>query len=226
MSKILTKEHYLKKAQTWDEQIFAKTLQSKQRAWLLTSVSLGLLGLSLAAHLLILPLKSYEPYVITVDRQSGYAELSRKLESGPLSQEQAITESNLVRYVSAREQYNPALLKENYGFVAAVSTHKALSEFKELWSASSEHNPSKIFGMNASIDIQIKSVSLLSDNLASVRFIKLKNTLEQTSSSHWNAIIEFRYSDKPLKMLARFQNPLGFEVTSYRINPETMEISQ
>lgn len=226
MSRIFSKEDYFRKTKTWDEEILAKTLQSKQRAWLLTSVSFALLGLSLASHLFILPLKSYEPYIITVDRQSGYAELSRKLESGPLSQEQAVTESNLVRYVSAREQYNPALLKENYGFVATISTNKALSEFKELWSASSEQNPSKIFGMNTSIDIRIKSVSLLSDNLASVRFIKLKSALEQSSSSHWNAIIEFRYSDKPLKMLERFKNPLGFEVTSYRINPETMEISQ
>jgi type IV secretion system protein VirB8 len=226
MNKAITKERYFKKAHNWDEEILAGTLQSKNRAWLLTFSSMGLLGLSLSAHLFILPLKSYEPYVITVERQSGYAELSRKLERGPLSQERAITESNLVRYVVAREQYNPALLRENYTYVSAMSTNNALGEFKKLWSASYEQNPSKLYGNNASVDIRIKSVSLISENLASVRFIKTKTALDQETASHWNAIIEFGYSEKPLKMLERFQNPLGFEVISYRTNPETREISQ
>ncbi|MCF6319174.1 MAG: threonine synthase [Proteobacteria bacterium] len=201
----------------------ANAIQSKNRAWIIAFCSMGLALLSLATLILILPLKTFEPYVVTVDQSTGYVEVIKGLQAGDLSEDQAITQSNLVRYVSAREQYNPAVLEKNYDFVSLMSGGKAAKEFQQLWAGSNPDNPSIKLGRGAYIDIKIKSVSFLNDKTASVRFLREHRENDRVRISHWNAIIEFQYSQKPMRMSDRFSNPLGFQVISYRVNPEVLE---
>lgn len=184
---------------------------------------MGLALLSLVTLTLILPLKTFEPYVVTIDQSTGYVEVLKGLQAGELSEDKAVTQSNLVRYVSAREQYNPAILKKNYDFVALLSGGTATKEYQKLWAGNNPDNPSVKLGRDSSIDIKIKSVAFLNDKTASVRFLREHRDHDRIRISHWNAIIEFQYSQKPMRMSDRFSNPLGFQVTNYRINPEVLE---
>ena len=223
MSKLSEFENYMKAGDTWDREIFANIQQSRNRAWLLSFVCMGIAILSLITLVLILPLKTFEPYVVTVDRSTGYLEVTKGLSQGNLTQDEAITEANLVKYVASRESYNPVILRENYDFVSLLSTGKALTEFRSLWDGKNPNNPSIIYGRQKSIDIKIQSVSFITDNTASIRFLREVHENNQIKTSSWNAVIEFQYSQKPLKMADRFSNPLGFQVLSYRINPEVLE---
>jgi len=216
-------KEYFADGKTWDQEVIATIHQSRNRAWILTFFSMTIAVLSLAALLVLLPLKTFEPYVITVDRATGYTEITRNLNQGNLSQDEAVTQSNLVRYVSARESYNPSILRENYDFVAIMSDGKASQEFQKLWEGQNSDNPSIKYGKKSSIDIKIKSVSFLNDRTASVRFVRELRENDQLKSSDWNSIIDFQYTQKPMKMADRFSNPLGFKVTSYRVNPEVLE---
>ena len=217
------REHYYDKASTWDQEIIANALLSKKRAWIFAFLCMGLAVLSLLTLILILPLKTFEPYVVTVDRSTGYLEVAKGLNDLTLSQDEAVTEANLVKYVSLREQYNPAILKQNYETVEIMSAEQALKEYQELWAASNSNNPSVKLGRKASIDIKIKSVSFINDKTASIRFLREVRENDRVKTSHWNAVIQFRYSQKPMQMKDRFSNPLGFQVTTYRVNPEVLE---
>lgn len=214
---------YFNKGKSWDEEIIAGALTSRKRAWMITAIALVISTLSLSALILLLPLKTFAPYVITVDKHTGYVEMTRGLVSGAMSEDEAITESYLVRYVSMREGYNSATLENNYSTVSLMSADDALKDYKHLWSAANPDNPSIKLGPDKSISIRIKSVSFISDTIASVRFIKTTHSTEQKSEMHYNAVIAFRYTDEPMQMKDRFENPLGFQVTSYRINPEVPE---
>lgn len=216
-------EEYFKAGETWDREVFSNMQQSRNRAWLLSFISMGIAILSLLTLVLILPLKTFEPYIVTVDRSTGYLEVTKGLVAGNLTQDEAITEANLVKYVSARESYNPAILRENYDLVSLLSTGKALGEYRSLWDGKNPNNPSIVFGKQTNIDIKIQSVSFISDKIASVRFLRELHESNQIKTSRWNAVIEFQYSQKPLKMADRFSNPLGFQAVSYRINPEVLE---
>jgi len=217
-------DDYFKIAQSWDEQINGALRSSKNRAWLIALFCMGITSLSLIALLLLLPLKSFEPYVLSVDRQTGYVEMTKGLYAGNLSEDEAVTQSNLVRYVSARESYNHSILRENYDFVVLLSEGTALTAFQKLWNAQNPDNPSVKLGKKAAVDIRIKSVSLLNNKTASVRFLREQHDNELVTITHWNAIINFHYAQKPMKMADRFSNPLGFKVTNYRINPEGLEM--
>ena len=217
------REEYYKQGATWDQEIIANALLSKKRAWIFAFLCMGISVLSLLTLILILPLKTFEPYVITVDRSTGYLEVAKGLNDTTLSQDEAITEANLVKYVSLREQYNPAILEQNYEAVSMMSDEKALKEYRELWAETNPNNPSRRLRNKGSIDIKIKSVSFITDKTASVRFLREVRENDRTKVSEWNAVIQFRYSQKPMQMKDRFSNPLGFQVITYRVNPEVLE---
>ena len=215
-------DNYLKEAKEWDVQIHGNLESSKNRAWVVAALSMGIAICSIICLMLLLPLKSYEPYVITIDKNTGYTQVVRSLEKGSLSEDQAITESNLVRYVSMRESYNPHILKENYKSIALMSDKGALQEFEELWSGENPKNPSKLLGHKGTIDVKIKSVSMLNDTTAQVRFLTEKRRQERITLAHFSAIVKFQYTQKPMKMIERFANPLGFQVISYRKSQELL----
>jgi len=216
-------KQYFEDGKTWDQEIFANMHQSRNRAWLVATFCMATSMILAFAIIIMLPLRTFEPYVVTVDKSNGYVEVTRGLNAGNLTQDEAITQSNIVRYISARESYNPAVLREDYDFVALMSGGQALKEYQQLWAGKNPDNPSVKLGQKASIDIKIMSVAFLNDKTATVRFQREQRENDQTRISQWNAVIEFKYVQKPMKMDDRFYNPLGFQVMTYRLNPEVLE---
>lgn len=216
-------QKYFGHGETWEQEIIANAIQSRNRAWIMSFFCMGFAVLAVGALLLLLPLKTFEPYVVTVDRGTGFLEVTKGLYQGNLTEDEAITQSNLVKYVSLRESYNPSILRENYDLVSLMSQGIALKEFQQLWNGENPDNPSVVYGRKAAIDVKIQSVSFLNDKTASVRFQRELKENNQTKVSYWTAIIDYQYTQKPMKMADRFLNPLGFQVTSYRINPEVLE---
>lgn len=214
---------YFENGATWEHGVYANLEASRKRAWIVAFLSLGLAFACVLCLILLLPLKTFEPYVVTVDQSSGYTEITRPLKQGAISEQTAITESNLVRYVTLRESYNPHITRENYSLVALLSDQKALQEYEELWNENNPENPSRIAGGKGTTDVKIKSVSPLNDETSQVRFMTRTRKENRVYESHWNAIITFRYTQKPMKMLERFDNPLGFQVISYRKSQEILE---
>ena len=220
------RDQYFKDGKTWEQEVYANIRASRNRAWFVAFGSMGLALLSLTALLCLMPLKTVEPFVVTVDRATGYMEMAQGLYKGNLTEDEAIAQSNLVRYVSLRESYNPSILRENYEQVSLMSQGKALQEYQHLWDGENPENPSKILGRRSSMEVKVQAISFVTDNIASVRYVQELYEDSKVKKSYWTAIVGFQYVQKPEKMADRFNNPLGFQVTSYRKNPETMESVQ
>lgn len=218
-------ETYYENGQSWEAHIYQSIKSSRNRAWALTFISMSIALVSVLALTMLLPLKTFEPFVVSVDRNTGYLEVTKGLYSSHLSEDEALTQANLVRYLSARESYNPvqSVLRQNYDLISLLSSGSALKEYQDLWDGKNPENPSVKLGHKNVIDIKIQSVSFLNEKVASIRFIKELHEANLTHTSIWNAVLEFQYVQKPMKMIDRFSNPLGFQVISYRINPEVME---
>ena len=80
--------------------------------------------------------------------------------------------------------------------------------------------PVSNLAVNASI--QIVNVSFVAKNVAQVRYIKTERKGGAETQSRWVATIEFRYVSQPASEEARGVNPLGFQVTNYRNDPEAI----
>ncbi|HMN71555.1 MAG TPA: VirB8/TrbF family protein, partial [Rhodoblastus sp.] len=66
--------------------------RSRAGAWGVAAAALTLAVLALAALVMLLPLKTFEPYMIVVDKTTGFTEIARALDmSGKLDQKNALT---------------------------------------------------------------------------------------------------------------------------------------
>ena len=212
---------YFTEAQSWEADIARRNRNSRAIAWIIASVMTVVALLALATLAMLVPLKSYEPYMVVVDKTTGFVEVKRPMAEGVLTQDEAVTTFNVVRYVKARETYDPKALKDNFDIAQLLGTGDASRELTEIFSPANPKNPIKLLGMNTIVATTIKSVTFPNNRTALVRFSTEEKSQTNTVVRHWVSLIRFRYTSTPMKNEYRFENPLGFQVTEYRRDQET-----
>ncbi|RUU73550.1 MULTISPECIES: virB8 family protein [unclassified Mesorhizobium] len=217
----LVDQHYYRAGATWEDDTHRSLRRSRTLAWLVSGAASVVAGLSLLTLVLILPLKQFEPYVIEVDKTTGYLEVARALKPGDLSQNEAVTAANLVRYIRAREIYDAREIKQNYDLAQLYSTGTAARDLTWAYTPSNAQSLDKVYGRNVTISVDVKSVSLLNNTTASVRFSTTTRRENSSMTDNWVAVVKFRYTTTPIKNEWRFDNPLGFQVIEYRRDQES-----
>jgi len=212
---------YFTEGQSWEADIARRNRNSRAIAWIIASVMTVIALLALATLAMLVPLKSYEPYMVVVDKTTGFVEVKRPMAEGVLTQDEAVTTFNVVRYVKARETYDPKALKDNFDIAQLLGTGDASRELTEIFSPANPKNPIKLLGMNTIVATTIKSVTFPNNRTALVRFSSEEKSQTNTVVRHWVSLIRFRYTSTPMKNEYRFENPLGFQVTEYRRDQET-----
>ncbi|WP_174040697.1 virB8 family protein [Rhizobium rhizogenes] len=215
---------YYSEGERWERSVYRSVAMSRG-VWRVVAV---LLGIALAASIgllwMLLPLKSFDVVVLEVDKTTGYVEASRPLqERGDLTQNEAVTRANIVRFIRARETYDPKGLRDNFDLASLYSTGKAAADLANAYSGANLANPVKVYGANTTVSVFVKSVIFLNDNTAAVRFSTTRSgTSGPTVTDHWVANVRFKYTSEPMRNDWRFDNPLGFQVTEYRRDQETV----
>jgi type IV secretion system protein VirB8 len=214
---------YFQQGDIWEAEIIKRAKRSSHVAWFFSLVFAAIAGMSLAAVMLMLPLKSFEPYVVEVDRNTGYIEVKSGLtRPARLTDQEAVTQANVVRYLRHREGYDPYAIEEYFGIAALLSTGNAANELQALYSAANPRNPAKVYGKQKRVEVAVKSVSLPNNSTAIVRFSTTEKSETEAIDHHWISVVRFRYTDTPIKNEWRFENPLGFQVYDYRRDQETV----
>jgi len=212
---------YFTEAQSWEADIARRNRNSRAIAWIIASVMTVIALLALATLAMLVPLKSYEPYMVVVDKTTGFVEVKRPMAEGVVTQDEAVTTFNVVRYVKARETYDPKALKDNFEIAQLLASGDATRELTEIYSPANPKNPIKVLGMNTIVATTIKSVTFPNNRTALVRFSTEEKSQTNTIVRHWVSLIRFRYTSTPMRNEYRFENPLGFQVTEYRRDQET-----
>lgn len=213
---------YYQDSAVWEADIARRNRFSRSLAWVIATIMSAIALASLTALVLALPLKTYEPYMVVVDRSTGFVEVKRPIAEGPLNQDEAIATFDLVRYVKARETYDPKALKDNFDLAQLLSYGDASRELAEIYSPANPRNPIKLLGTNTVVSTNIKSVTFPNQRTALVRFSTDEKSQTNIVTRHWVALIRFRYTSTPARNEYRFQNPLGFQVLEYRRDQETV----
>lgn len=214
---------YFQDGDRWENEIVKKAKRSRTLAWFVTTIFGAITLLALAALVLLVPLKSFEPYIVEVDRNTGYIEVKTGLtRPANLTEQQAITQANVVRYIRAREGYDPFAIEQNFGMAALLSTGDAARELQEQYSAANPNNPAKVLGKDKRVLVEIKSVTFSNASTALVRFSTAEKSDTDSIIRHYISVVRYRYTDTPETNEWRFENPLGFQVYNYRRDQETV----
>jgi len=214
---------YFQDGERWEQEVVRKAKRSRALAWFVTLIFGAITLLSLLALVMLLPLKSFEPYIVEVDRSTGFIEVKTGLtRPANLTEQQAITQANIVRYIRAREGYDPYSIEEYFGIAALLSTGEAARELQELYSTANLQNPARRYGRLRQLTVNIKSVTLPNTSTSIVRFATTEKSDTDTIVRDYISVVRFRYTETPATNEWRFENPLGFQVYNYRRDQETV----
>ncbi len=214
---------YRAEAASWAQDVNAGLRASRARAWWVACVALGLAVVQGLALILLLPLKTVVPYTITVDRQTGHAELARGVVLGPLSENEALTQSALAQYVIARETLDAADLAASYRKVGLWSTGQARRDYLRAFDRANPQSVLNSANAETLITTMIKSIALIDKNNALVRFSTDRRDGDgPVTRRDWATVVRFGFSGAPLAAEDRLLNPLGFQVSHYRRDAESM----
>lgn len=213
---------YYKEAGSWAHDQIAALHRSRRTAWTIAAAAAGLALLEGIALVVLMPLKTVEPYTLMVDRTTGYVQQLRPLAPSQITPDQALVQSMLAQYVIARESFDATVLQSNYRKVGLWSADSARAGYVDLMQASNPASPLVIYPRNAVVESRVKSVSPLSPDSALVRFETLRTDggVAYGEPHPWVAVVRYRFAGAPMSTEDRFLNPLGFQVVEYRKDAE------
>lgn len=215
-------------AHSFEDEVFFG-LRSQRNRWMAVAICALLLALgSIGTLFVVLPLKEVRPYVVMVDRTTGEAEKIVQVQAVDLAEREAVRQAELVRYVTKRETYDPADNGTRIPEVLSHSRDQARRSLVALWTAGAENYPPAVYADRARVTVTIVSVALLTETAAGgtaqVRFRKtLRQPGEKPVERDFVATVGFAFEPRVERNLETvWRNPLGFAVTSYRVDAETL----
>ncbi|WP_224826689.1 virB8 family protein [Cognatishimia sp. MH4019] len=185
---------------------------------------IGLTGFIGAVSLF--PLKIVETFVVVVDQETGQMDRIAAVEPLTLDESDAIIQAHLVAYVDDRETYDLTDGEQRINSVLQRSDDDAARTLRELWSSQNEDYPITVYGTDAKIDVVIRSVNQIERGIAQVRLTKtLRRPRDaQTVTRPYVATLAYDFRPETRQRLQQvWANPLGFVVTDYRVDAETLE---
>lgn len=210
-------------AVSWETERLVATRRSERTAWIVAALA-GVMALAAVIALAgLTPLKEVSPFVIRVDKATGIVDVVSGMKQAPNTYANAVTRYFAARYVDARESYSKALAPTNYNRVGLMSDGRVAKIYFGEFSPQNPQSPLRVHGDSGLVAAEIISISFLDADLLSVRFTKtVTRDNRPPVTTHWIATIKYRYSKAPMKESDRLVNPLGFQVTEYRVTPETV----
>lgn len=217
-------EAYYVEADSWAKDRQEELRASRRVAWIVAAVAAGIAALEAIALVVLMPLKTVEPYTLLVDRHTGFVQALNPLEPQRISADTALTQSFLVQYVIARESFDVSAVQTNYRKVALWSADVARTSYIAGMQASNPESPLVRYPRDAIVETIVRSVSPVAPNVAMVRFLTRRRDGAGQSAppQAWVALIRYRFSGAPMRMEDRFVNPLGFQVLRYRRDAEAL----
>lgn len=216
-------DKYLSEVQSWETDRVHAEQKSRRTAWRIAGVSLALSCLAVSAVAVLVPLKTVEPYVIRVDNTTGVVDIVHSLKGGDTTYNESINKYFAQVYVRAREGYFRETADVSYRTVGLLSGHVEQQRYFDYFNPKNSQSPLVVYGKYAKVNITVKSTSFIKPNVALVRFVKeIVRGPDKPELSHWASTITFKYVGAPMSDGDRAINPLGYQVTDYRTDPESL----
>ena len=205
--------------------------RSERRAWRVATAALAMSMALLGGYFYLLPLKEKVPYLVMADAYTGtstVARLTGDFNHDSITASEAVNRSNIAHFVLARESYDYALIRlRDWTTVYTMASPQVAAAYTRLHSSQNPDSPYNLYGKTRSIRVAILSIQLLGGDRggpqgATVRFQRsLYDQANATSQPLDSKIATLQYAYKAALAMDekdRIENPLGFQVSSYRVD--------
>jgi type IV secretion system protein VirB8 len=187
---------------------------------------LGLISAAFAIRF-VLSQRTIEPFVVQVEEASGMVSVVNPVNADGqniIAANESVQSYFVVQYVRARETYSYADYEYAYNkLVPLMSNGTVLAAFRSMVS-DKQTSPMTIYGSTRSTSMKVRSLQFLEAGaVAQIRFSIFEEGAGAAATPR-HRIATLRYGFVPMRLTPeeRYVNPLGFVVTSYRVDDETL----
>lgn len=179
-----------------------------------------------AAVAMLTPLKTVEPYVLSVDQRMGTVEVLQPLENPQPSYGEATDKYYIEQYIRARESYDWGLIQRYFDTVKSFSVLNSGAWNDYDLFLKSEQSPLVVLSDRSRVLVDISSVTL--DERSSTATVRMSKSVvgrdgrraDGIPETHWIATVRYEYPNPKLLPSERRLNPLGMKISSYQIVQE------
>jgi type IV secretion system protein VirB8 len=209
----------------FDVDLITGPQRSARIAWRVASCAVVVALLLAGVIMALMPLRRTEVFTILVDSTTGSAERIYQVQPTGISDQEAVKEALLVAYIADRESYFTPGLQDRLEGVQRRSAGAARDSLQVLWTAGGPDYPPALYGPNAQVDVLVRSISFLQPLVAQIRFEKrLARPNQAPVTRAFIATVSFAFEPRQERSLERvWENPLGFTVSAYRVDAETVD---
>lgn len=198
----------------------------RERLWQrlgLFGLIFGILGCLSAAAVAILDVDP-PPVVVPYDPATGFALPEASVGATSVTENRAIIEAEVFRYVTDREVYNQLDNDLRIRSVLRRSDRAAQASLRQIWNSANADYPPTVYGPNARLDVEILSINLISNSRATVRLRKRLTSIQGVQAGLFTATLLFEFRPEESRSIDQvWTNPFGFTVVEYSIRSDRLE---
>lgn len=210
----------VKHLRNWYEERFDNISVQRNLLFLLLIILLFLSIIAIGAVTYVINTKRFDPFVIQIDDTTGIAKIVNPISLNVLGGNEALAQYFIKRYIISRETYNPVDFNtEAKRIVRLMSSNTIYSQFRG-YLKNEAVDPTIKYGQKNTTFLVLKSWSKLADRKYMMRF-SINETSGGMKVFNKLAVVEFAYLPMELNENDKDINPVGFQVTGYRVDDDS-----
>jgi type IV secretion system protein VirB8 len=161
---------------------------------------------------------------VPYDPETGFALPEASVGATTVTENRAIIEAEVFRYVTDREVYNQLDNDVRIRSVLRRSDGAAQASLRQIWNSANAEYPPSVYGPNARLDVEILSINLIGNSRATVRLRKRLTSIQGVQAGLFTATLLFEFRPEESRSIDQvWTNPFGFTVAEYSIRSDRLE---
>lgn len=215
----------IEEAKNFHKSDIERTRKVAKIAWYVAGGCMVMAGLAIGAVAGLTPLKSVQPFVIRVDNHTGATDIVTMMKKQEKSYGEVMDKFWLAQYVRYREGYDWQTVQDTFDATNLLSAPSEQAVFSRLYKENPQA-PHKVLRDTAKVSVKVHAIAFVG-KMAQVRFEKAVIPLNKSDLApepqRYIATIAYEYKNAGMKDEDRLINPLGFQVTAYRVDKESVQ---
>jgi type IV secretion system protein VirB8 len=200
--------------------------ESEKRAWLIAFTAAALAFVLAIALMLLIPLKTVEPYVIRYDSTTGHTDIITSITQQNVDVNEAVSKYFVQKYVQLREGYYYEMLQQDYNLVQIFGSNSVNDEYRMLYTGKNSRdaiNGARVVEKVDIISVVLGQAAELKTATVRIKILTYDKSNMKKPPTEKNKVVTLAYEYAPNTKMSEFQrlnNPLGFRVATYRVDNE------
>ena len=215
-------QQYLEETKGLERDYMAEIVKSR-KVWQMLALFSFLFACVAVLYHQFNPVTIKEPFVLRVDNATGAVDAVATIQEEEKTYGEVVDTYFIASFVKNYESYNNYSIQDDYDKTVLMSADPVAKRYMSIFDSTGGNvGRDAYLGTQGTREVNIISVvPNIDKGVATIRFETQETSSQGTQNESWVATLTYEYVAASIDADIRLLNPLGFVVTSYRVDKET-----